>query len=100
MRREHIIIGTKRYSIILEALLPPSLMPRICMALLTAFTSSPTVGKKRNMTDSGMVIIFGMCSLFMPEINSLAVVVVRTYTPISAHGMIVVTTPYRMYNRV
>ena len=56
---EQIIMGTMRYSRIEPAFPPPKRTPRIRMASPMALHSSATVGKKRNMTDMGIVICCG-----------------------------------------
>ena len=50
-------------------------MSRIFMAVPMEAASSKTVGKKRNITDSGIEIFSETCILFMAAINSLTVVV-------------------------
>ena len=52
-------MGTIQYSKIAPTFPPPKRTPRIRMASPIALHSSATVGKKRNITDIGMVICCG-----------------------------------------
>jgi hypothetical protein len=69
---EQIIMGTRRYSSILVGF--PNVIPLILMASFIAADSSATVGKKRNMTDMGMIICRGTCIRSIEATNSLTVV--------------------------
>lgn len=70
--------GHQRHKTILQhfpAFLPPICIPRIFMAALIEAASSITVGKKRNMTDSGIMIFSLRRIRSMAAVNSLTVVV-------------------------
>ena len=82
---EQIIMGTIRYSKIVPALPPPKRTPRIRMASPMALHSSATVGKKRNITDIGMVICCGRWSRSIAATNSLTVVVAVSYTHLDVY---------------
>ena len=49
-------------------------IPRIFIAELIESASSKTVGKKRNITDNGMMILSLTWSFFIAAVNSLTVV--------------------------
>ena len=53
---------------------PPKRIPRIFMASRIAPYSSPTVGKNRKMTDSGITILSEICIRSIAATNSLTVV--------------------------
>ena len=57
------------------------------MAALIEAASSITVGKKRNITDIGMVICCGRWSRSIAATNSLTVVVVTTKYPMTTLGV-------------
>lgn len=69
-----IIRGTTLYSSMSIGFL--GVIPLIFIASLIAPASSLTVGKKRNTTDNGIVILSVMCIFFIEPINSLTDVVV------------------------
>ena len=52
------------------------------MARRIDFHSAPIVGKRRNMTESGIVTCCGIWIFSMAEMNSLTDVVAITYSPI------------------
>ena len=62
-------------------------MSRIFIAVFIAANSSSTVGKKRNITERGMVICCGMCIRCMAAMNSLTVVDESIYDPIISDGI-------------
>ncbi len=72
---EDVIIGIRRYSIICKAFLPPNLMSRMDIALFMLPASSTTIGKKRNITASGVVIFYTLAYTFsmlvMPHCKGL-----------------------------
>ena len=84
-----IISGTTLYSSMSMGLL--GVIPLIFIAALIAPASSLTVGKKRKITDNGIVILSVMCIFFIEPINSLTEVVVMRKNAAMTQGANLVT---------